>query len=171
MRHEERDTLKRRFRYGTSAAPLARRHPDRLTHIVLRPWTTTLALLLARRPQLAALAYGIQTVRLGRMLRSKGVPARLAPVWTTQALAQTVTQFAHLATPYGAGVLYGRLANKFAGSRRTTSQRGRRGRPRVARFHSADTSASVEATAPSPARTAVAKWPSSCSSASISAGS
>ncbi len=37
----------------------------------------------------------------------KGVPVRLAPLWTARSLAQSVTQFARLATPYGAGVLYG----------------------------------------------------------------
>ncbi|MGB8652679.1 MAG: mycofactocin biosynthesis glycosyltransferase MftF, partial [Mycobacteriales bacterium] len=42
VQHEEPATpaarLVRRFRYGTSAAPLAQRHPDRVTHLVLPPW-------------------------------------------------------------------------------------------------------------------------------------
>jgi mycofactocin system glycosyltransferase len=50
-----RDRLVRRYRYGTAAAPLSRRHPTRLAHLVLPPWSTAvLALLLARRPLLAA---------------------------------------------------------------------------------------------------------------------
>lgn len=51
-----RDRLVRRFHYGTSAAPLARRHPGRLTHLVVAPWPAAAAgLLLARRPFLAGL--------------------------------------------------------------------------------------------------------------------
>ncbi|HUR51613.1 MAG TPA: mycofactocin biosynthesis glycosyltransferase MftF [Mycobacteriales bacterium] len=49
------DRLVRRYRYGTSAAPLAQRHPGSLTHLVLHPWpTAVLALLLVRRPWPAA---------------------------------------------------------------------------------------------------------------------
>jgi len=29
-----------RYHYGTAAAPLSRRHPDRLAHLVLPPWPT-----------------------------------------------------------------------------------------------------------------------------------
>ena len=106
--HEERDRVRRRFRYGTSAAPLASRHPGRVGHVVLRPWPmATLVLLAARRPRAAVLAYVAQTFLLARTLRSKGVPVRLAPLWTARSLAHSVTQFARLATPYGAGVLYG----------------------------------------------------------------
>lgn len=49
------DRLVRRFRYGTAAAPLSRRHPTRLAHLVLPPWSTAIVgLLLLRRPVLAA---------------------------------------------------------------------------------------------------------------------
>ncbi len=108
--HEERDTLRRRFRYGTSAAPLKRRHPGKLKHVVVRPWpAATLALLVARQPRLAALAYAVQTIQLARTLQQHHVPPRLAPVWTAKATVRTATQFAKLATPYGVGVLYGAL--------------------------------------------------------------
>jgi mycofactocin system glycosyltransferase len=110
VEHEERETLKRRFMYGTSAAPLKQRHPGKLKHVVVRPWpAATLALLAARKPRLAALAYAAQTVRLARTLHNHQAPVRLAPLWTARAIAKTVTQFAKLGTPYGAGVLYGTL--------------------------------------------------------------
>ena len=112
--HDERDRLKRRFWYGTSAAPLSRRHPGKLKHVVLRPWTVATVLLLPR-PKLALIAYAIHTVRLARTLRSKGVPARLAPLWTARALVQTVAQFARLTSPYGAGVLFGHLVTRIRG--------------------------------------------------------
>ncbi|MCW2598445.1 MAG: Mycofactocin system glycosyltransferase [Frankiales bacterium] len=61
--------LTRRFRYGTAAAPLSRRHPERLAHLVLPPWpTAVVALLLARRPVLAAVVAGWSTARLDRHL-------------------------------------------------------------------------------------------------------
>ena len=106
--------LKRRFWYGTSAAPLARRHPGKLKHVVLRPWTVAILLLLPR-PKQALLAYAIQTARLARTLRGKSVPARLAPLWTARALVRTVTQFARLTSPYGAGVLFGHLVTRIRG--------------------------------------------------------
>jgi mycofactocin system glycosyltransferase len=110
VEHEERDTIKRRFKYGTSAAPLKQRHPGKLKHVIVRPWpTATLALLVARQPRLAALVYVAQTVRLARTLRQHQVPIRLAPLWTAKTTARTATQFAKLATPYGIGVLYGAL--------------------------------------------------------------
>jgi mycofactocin system glycosyltransferase len=110
VEHEERDTLKRRFKYGTSAAPLKQRHPGKLKHVVVRPWpAATLALLAARKPRLAALAYAAQTVQLARTLHKHQVPIRVAPLWTARATAKTVTQFAKLATPYGAGIVYGTL--------------------------------------------------------------
>ena len=69
VRHTEpvrlRDRLARRFRYGTAAAPLAVRHPTRLAHLVLPPWSTAIvALLLLRRPTLAAgvAAWSVRTL-------------------------------------------------------------------------------------------------------------
>jgi mycofactocin system glycosyltransferase len=112
--HDERDRLKRRFWYGTSAAPLSRRHPGRLRHVVLRPWSVVTLALLAR-PKFALLLYAIQTARLARTLRRKGVPARLAPLWTARALVHTVTQFGRLTSPYGAGVVSGHLAARMRG--------------------------------------------------------
>jgi mycofactocin system glycosyltransferase len=106
--HDERDTVRRRFRYGTSAAPLTQRHPGKLKHVVVRPWpVATLALLAARKPRLALLAYAAQTLQLAHTLHKHQVPVRLAPVWTARATAHTATQLAKLATPYGLGVLYG----------------------------------------------------------------
>ena len=116
VEHEDHDVLKRRFLYGTSAAPLKRRHPDKLKHVIVRPWpAATLVLLAARRPKLAAIAYVTQTALLARTLHPRGVPLYLAPVWTAKTLVPTVTQFAKLASPYGAGLLYGRISTKIGG--------------------------------------------------------
>jgi mycofactocin system glycosyltransferase len=61
--------LLRRFRYGTSAGPLAQRHPGSLTHLVLPPWpTAAVALLLAGRPRLALTAAIASAGRLDQQL-------------------------------------------------------------------------------------------------------
>jgi mycofactocin system glycosyltransferase len=68
--------LGRRFRYGTSAGPLARRHPERLAPLVLQPWpAVAVAALLARRPAVAAIATAGGCVTLGRAVRRAGLPA------------------------------------------------------------------------------------------------
>ena len=78
----------RRFRYGTSAAPLAARHPGRLRHVRLT------------RPRPFALA---------RVLEQKGVPRRVALLWTAQSVAQTARGVGNLAGAYGIGVLWGKI--------------------------------------------------------------
>jgi mycofactocin glycosyltransferase len=72
-----RPALARRFRYGTSAAPLARRHPGRVPPLVLQAWpAAAVAALLAGRPVTALAAYGAGTGQLVRLLRDWGVPPR-----------------------------------------------------------------------------------------------
>jgi mycofactocin system glycosyltransferase len=69
--------LHRRFQYGTSAAPLARRHRGALTPLILQPWpTVTMTALLARRPAVAAVSFALSTVLLRGRLESAGLPAR-----------------------------------------------------------------------------------------------
>jgi mycofactocin system glycosyltransferase len=69
------DRLRRRFRYGTSAAPLTRRHPGSVTPLVLQPWpAVTMAALLARRPLAAGAAFTTSTVLLVRRLSANGLP-------------------------------------------------------------------------------------------------
>ena len=79
VRHDEPETwralLKRRYRYGTSAAPLALRHPGSVPPLVLFPWPTlTVAAALARRPVLAAAAYGASVLGIVATLRRAGLP-------------------------------------------------------------------------------------------------
>ena len=70
-----RGTLARRVRYGTSAAPLARRHPGRLAPVELRAWPTAAAVsLLAGRPRLAALIVAGSALSLARTVRPLGIP-------------------------------------------------------------------------------------------------
>jgi mycofactocin system glycosyltransferase len=84
VRHSEpgrwRRMLARRFRYGRSAAPLARRHPGLVPPLVLQAWpAAVLAGLLARRPVIALAAYAAGTGQLARLVRGWGIPARDLP--------------------------------------------------------------------------------------------
>jgi len=69
--------LGRRFRYGCSAAPLARRHPGQVPPLVLQAWpAAAVAALLARRPVAALAAYGAGTGQLVRLLHDWDVPPK-----------------------------------------------------------------------------------------------
>ncbi|MBC7372951.1 MAG: mycofactocin biosynthesis glycosyltransferase MftF [Frankiales bacterium] len=86
--------LRRRHHYGTSAGPLALRHGERLTPLVLAPWPIAAWLLLAaRRPAWALIVMGVPTVRLHRRLRRSGLSgSEAAPAaMTTMARGMTST--------------------------------------------------------------------------------
>ena len=69
--------LGRRFRYGCSAAPLARRHPGQVPPLVMQAWpAVAVAALLSRRPVAALAAYGAGTGQLIRLLHGWDVPPR-----------------------------------------------------------------------------------------------
>jgi len=73
--------LRRRYDYGTSAAPLARRHPGAAVPLVLQPWPTLTVLgLLDGRPVLGTLAYATGSALLAGRLGSTGLPLRGIPV-------------------------------------------------------------------------------------------
>ena len=94
--------LARRFRYGTSAAPLHRRHPGRLAPAVIPPWPSLVAaLILAGRPRAAALVAGWQSMVLGRRVSALGLPRTWGLRWfgeatyqATLSSSQYVTMFA-----------------------------------------------------------------------------
>src|SRR6201999_3373006 len=66
--------LRRRFAYGTSAAPLSRKHPTRLAPVPPPPGPTAiLALLAIKRPRLAAVVYALQSAKLARTLHEHHV--------------------------------------------------------------------------------------------------
>jgi cellulose synthase/poly-beta-1,6-N-acetylglucosamine synthase-like glycosyltransferase len=88
VHHDERRRLRRRFRYGTSAAPLAARHPDRMRHVRL-PRT--------------------HTRRVARELHARGIPRRVAVYWTARVWMETARGVIKLVSPYGIGVLWGRI--------------------------------------------------------------
>ncbi len=101
--HREPDSwsalLARRFRYGTAAAPLSRRHPGRLAPLELRPWpTAAVGAMLARQPALAAVLLAASTVRLSRGLRARGIPVWWSLRWTLQGVGWTTVGLGRAAT-------------------------------------------------------------------------
>ena len=98
--------LARRFRYGTSAAPLAHRHPGRLAPLELRPWPTLVTVaVLARRPVLAAVLLAGSTRSLARQVARFGVPTTLALRWSAEGAAWTAVGFGHALTELWGPVL------------------------------------------------------------------
>jgi mycofactocin system glycosyltransferase len=94
VHHAEPETwpafLGRHFRYGTSAGPLSRRHPTRLTPIVLHPWPSAITgLLLARRPTTAGLVAVAATIQSARRMHKAGVPPSAALSMTSEAVTAT----------------------------------------------------------------------------------
>ncbi len=117
--------LGRRYRYGTSAAPLARRHPASLAPLILQPWPAiTVAALLGRRPAVAAAAGVAAWLDLTAAVRRAGVPADGAAGATVTAVRQTWLGLGRYATQFAAPVLLLALARP--GGRSAARRLGRR---------------------------------------------
>ena len=119
VRHAEPDTwralLARRHRYGTSAAPLSRRHPGRLAPLAVRPGPAAVAaVLLARRPRSAAALAAVQGAVLARRLRPTGVPAAAALPWPARAGADTFLGAGRAATMLAGPALLAALCSRRA---------------------------------------------------------
>lgn len=117
--------LARRFRYGTSAAPLARRHPGAVPPLVLHPWPAlTVAGLLAGSPAVAGLGFTGSVLAMRAALSRAGVPTRgVLPAMLT-ATRQTWLGVGRYACQFGMPVLAGAVA--VPGGRGRTRRWGRR---------------------------------------------
>ena len=103
VRHREparwRDLVTRRYRYGTSAGPLARRHPGRLAPVDLRPWPTAVALaMVAGRPRTAAAGLLVAATALDRELGDHGIPFTQVLRWTAGGVGWTLVGVARATT-------------------------------------------------------------------------
>ena len=167
--------LGRRFRYGTSAAPLARRHPANMAPLVLQPWpAATVAALLARRPAVAAACLTASWLNLTRAVRRAGVPADGALPATLTAVHQTWLGIGRYATQFGAPALAAALA--VPGGKVASRRWGRRAAaaslllgPALTAYKQRrpplDPSGSRPVTSPTTSATAQASGPVACASA------
>jgi mycofactocin system glycosyltransferase len=98
--------LARRFRYGTSAAPLALRHPGQVPPLVLHPWPAlTVAGLLAGRPEVAGLSFTGSVLAMRRTVHRAGLPARGVVPAMLDGTRQTWLGIGRYACQFGAPVL------------------------------------------------------------------
>ncbi len=110
VRHHEPATwpelLARRFHYGTSAGPLARRHPTAMAPLVLRVGPTVAVLgLLARRPTVATMGLAAAAVELGASMRRADLPLTGVPAATLTNVRQTWLGLARFGTQFAAPLL------------------------------------------------------------------
>lgn len=94
-----RQLLTRRFHYGTSAAPLARRHGSRLAPLILSPWPASAALLLlSGRPARGAALVAARSAVLSIRLAGRGAPPGLGSRRTAEATVLTIEGIGRAAT-------------------------------------------------------------------------
>ncbi len=108
-----RQRWRKRFHYGTSAAPLAVRHPGSVPPMVVSPLSLVAAAgLLARRPGLAAAGLVGSTAVTARTLRRAGLPAAAvtAPPLALRATASTWVATGRVAGQFGLPVVLTALA-------------------------------------------------------------
>ncbi|MEO6955205.1 MAG: mycofactocin biosynthesis glycosyltransferase MftF [Antricoccus sp.] len=90
-----RSWLRRRYHYGTSAAPLDVRHPSHVRPVVLDPIATAIALLLAiGRWRLAVGAYGLATGYTALRCRAVGLATNDAATDTARSVAWAASMIA-----------------------------------------------------------------------------
>ncbi len=121
--HDEPDTLRhlltRRFRYGTSAGPLARRHPTSMPPFVIHPWPlATVIALLACKPMLAAGSFSSGTAALSRTLRAAGVRRVGVARASATSAYQTWLGLGRLSTQFAAPALLAAVATPGRPTRR-----------------------------------------------------
>ncbi len=124
VRHAEpagwRALLTRRFHYGSSAAPLSRRHPGQVPPLVLQPWPALAAgALLAGSPVTALAAYAAGTAQLARLLRGWEVPPRRIVRPMAGSVLQTGLGLGRWSTQYALPLVAAGLAWPGGRTRRT----------------------------------------------------
>jgi mycofactocin system glycosyltransferase len=96
------DWLTRRYRYGTSAGPLARRHPGRLAPLVLTPpGAAAVGLLAAGRPGPALLAAVVGVGRSAQAWSRAGLPPADARRLALRGLAEMTLACGHVLAQLG----------------------------------------------------------------------
>ena len=110
--------MSRRFRYGTSAAPLAVRHPEAMAPLALHPWPgVTVAGLLTRRPLIAGAGLLTSVLTMRRTLRRARVATDGVTPAMLDATRQTWLGIGRYATQFAAPLLAALLLTSSGTSR------------------------------------------------------
>jgi mycofactocin system glycosyltransferase len=105
--------LERRFRYGTSAGPLAAKHPDNMPPMIVNPWpTAAVAGALTRHPLIAAAGAIGSIVQTRKALEQAKVPAEQAPRMAGGGIVQTWLAAGRYTTQLATPLLLAGLARK-----------------------------------------------------------
>jgi mycofactocin glycosyltransferase len=117
VRHTEPATwtslIRRRYRYGTSAAPLAARHPGRLSPLVISPWPTAATFAaLAGHPLTATAIIIYQARSLTTSVGSIDVTLAEIARWPIYATAQTFLATGKAATTFTPWLLAAGVTNR-----------------------------------------------------------
>jgi mycofactocin glycosyltransferase len=116
VRHHEPRTwpalLARRFHYGTSAGPLARRHPAAMAPLVLRPWPALTAAALLTGSPAAVLCFTAAVLQNTRKLRRSGLPTTGVVAQTWHNVTQTALGLSRYGTQFGAPLLCAALLHR-----------------------------------------------------------
>ena len=122
VHHREPDTwgstLARRFRYGTSAAALARRHEGRPAAAEVQPVPAVIAgLVLTGAPAGALAVATLATIRLAGRVRPFGIPATVAGGWVAAGAWWTLVGLGRAATMLASPLLVAAAGGRWAGRR------------------------------------------------------
>ena len=113
----------RRYRYGTSAGPLAVRHPTAMAPLVLQPWPTlAVAGALTGRPKVAALGAAVAATSLAINLKKAGLPPGSAVAPTGMAVHRTWLGIGRYATQFAAPAVLAAAVIPSRRGRSTTRQ-------------------------------------------------
>lgn len=103
------ELLRRRYRYGTSSASLALRHPGNTAPLIVHPWfAATVLAALGGRPRLAVAAFAAfagSVAVTGRAVRRAGLPPRRLLDATAKGAVQTWLGLGRYATQFAAPAL------------------------------------------------------------------
>ncbi len=110
--------LRRRFTYGTSAGPLAQRHPEAMTPLALHPWpTAAVGALLLCRPILAVAAFTGSVLSMRRTLTREKIPPNGVVPAMARATQQTWIGIGRYTTQFAAPLLIAALVKPGGRSR------------------------------------------------------
>jgi GT2 family glycosyltransferase len=121
--------LARRFRYGSSAGPLACRHPSHLAPVALHPRsvavlaTATMAMTAHRRPVIATASIAAHVAVTVRRLSRHGIPAAAAAPLALRGLGESAAALGRTATMFGPEPLAATLAASHVSPRTRSAMR------------------------------------------------